>query len=95
MTRTRIAVLASGGGSNVQALIDHFAELGGARAGDIVVVASDRENAPALSRALDAGIPTAVLASLAVPEGPELAWWWTTPSPRPTSSGPSSWARMS
>jgi formyltetrahydrofolate-dependent phosphoribosylglycinamide formyltransferase len=74
VTRARIAVLASGGGSNVQALIDHFAELGDARAGDIVVVASDREDAPALARALDAGIPIAVLGSLAVPEGPELGW---------------------
>lgn len=74
MSRARIAVLASGGGSNLQALIDHFATLGDKRAADIVVVASDRENAPALKRALDAGIPTAVLGSIKVPEGPELAW---------------------
>jgi formyltetrahydrofolate-dependent phosphoribosylglycinamide formyltransferase len=74
VSRARIAVLASGGGSNLQALIDYFASLGERRAGDIVVVASDRESAPALARALDAGIPTAVLASLKVPEGPTLDW---------------------
>ena len=74
MSRTRIAVLASGGGSNLQALIDYFAALGDERAGDIVVVASDRENAAALNRALDAGIPTAVIGSIKVPEGPTLDW---------------------
>ncbi|HEY2066907.1 MAG TPA: phosphoribosylglycinamide formyltransferase [Gemmatimonadaceae bacterium] len=72
MSRARIAVLASGGGSNLQALIDHFAALGDKRAGDIVVVISDREGAPALDRALDAGIATAVVASIKVPEGPTL-----------------------
>jgi formyltetrahydrofolate-dependent phosphoribosylglycinamide formyltransferase len=74
VSRTRIAVLASGSGSNLQALIDYFAALGDERAGDIVVVASDRENAPALNRALDAGIPTAVIGSIKVPEGPTLDW---------------------
>jgi formyltetrahydrofolate-dependent phosphoribosylglycinamide formyltransferase len=72
VSRARIAVLASGGGSNLQALIDHFAALGKKRAGDIVVVISDREGAPALDRALDAGIATAVVASIKVPEGPTL-----------------------
>ena len=56
----RIAILASGGGSNVQALIDHFA--GDARsAGTIVWVGSNREDAGALRRAHDAQLPTGVV----------------------------------
>jgi phosphoribosylglycinamide formyltransferase 1 len=54
----RIAVFASGGGSNLQALIDHFAD---SDAGDIVLVISDRPDARALTRARDAGIPTHVI----------------------------------
>jgi phosphoribosylglycinamide formyltransferase-1 len=56
MTRSRIAVLASGGGSNLQAILDHFAALGEQRAGDVVLVASDRSEAGALARARAAGI---------------------------------------
>ena len=58
MSRARIAVLASGSGSNLQALIDHFGALGAARAGDIVIVASNRADAGALERAARAGIVT-------------------------------------
>jgi phosphoribosylglycinamide formyltransferase 1 len=72
VTRARIAVLASGGGSNLQALIDHFAQLGEMRAGDIVLVASDRADAGALDRARSAGIATALIASRRAPEGREL-----------------------
>ena len=72
MTRARIAVLASGGGSNLQALIDHFAQLGEARAGDLVLVASDRADAGALDRAQRAGIATALIASRRTPEGRAL-----------------------
>ena len=72
MTRARIAVLASGGGSNLQALMDHFAQLGEARAGDIVLVAVDRPDAGALDRARRAGIATALVASRRAPEGEEL-----------------------
>jgi len=72
VTRTRIAVLASGGGSNLQALIDHFAQLGDARAGDIVLVASDRGDAGALDRARRAGIATAPIASRRAPDGQAL-----------------------
>jgi formyltetrahydrofolate-dependent phosphoribosylglycinamide formyltransferase len=54
-----MAVLASGGGSNLQALLDHFNALGEQRAGDVVLVASDRAEAGALERAARAGIPTA------------------------------------
>lgn len=51
-----IAVLASGSGTNLQALID-APDLGG----DIELVLSDRSDAIALERARAAGIPTTVL----------------------------------
>lgn len=73
MTRARIAVLASGGGSNLQALTEHFAQLGEARAGDIVLVAADRPDAGALDRARRGGIATALIASRRAPHGEELA----------------------
>ena len=50
--RTRIAVLVSGGGTNLQALID--ANL---QAGEIVLVISSQAGAYALTRAASAGIP--------------------------------------
>jgi formyltetrahydrofolate-dependent phosphoribosylglycinamide formyltransferase len=52
----RIAVLASGRGSNLQALIDHFSKLGAAAPATIDLVASNRAAAPALDRARSAGI---------------------------------------
>jgi phosphoribosylglycinamide formyltransferase-1 len=56
---TRIAVFVSGGGTNLQALID--AENSGAlRSGKIVLVVSSRPDAYALERAKNAGIETAV-----------------------------------
>lgn len=56
----RIAVLASGGGSNLQALIDHFAA--DARdVGEIVWVGSNKADAGALTRARSARIPTGVV----------------------------------
>lgn len=57
----RIAVLASGSGTNLQALIDAGGDsrLG---TGEIVLVVSDRPAAPALERARAAGIPTIALA---------------------------------
>ena len=61
MTRARIAVLASGSGSNLQALIDHFRAMGASRAGDIVLVASNRTDAGALERGARAGIVTDVV----------------------------------
>ena len=58
--KKRIAVLVSGGGTNLQALIDSQArgELGG---GEIVTVISSKEGAFALERAAKAGIPSCVL----------------------------------
>jgi len=54
-------VLASGGGSNLQAILDHFDALGDRRGGSVVVVVSDRSTAGALERAERHGIPTVVL----------------------------------
>ena len=61
MTRARIAVLASGGGSNLQALLDYFRALGDRRAGDVVVVIANRAGAGALERARKAGIDALVI----------------------------------
>ena len=58
--RKRLAVLASGGGSNLQALIDHLAALGERRAADVALVVAGREEAGALARARRASIPAAV-----------------------------------
>lgn len=51
-----VGVLASGRGSNLQALIDYFALLARSSC-EIRLVASNRENAPALERARSASIP--------------------------------------
>ncbi len=60
MTKTKIAVLVSGGGTNLQALID--AEKSGVlSSGEIVLVISNKEGAYALERAKNAGIKTAVV----------------------------------
>jgi formyltetrahydrofolate-dependent phosphoribosylglycinamide formyltransferase len=61
--RSRIAVLASGEGSNLEAILEHFAALGELRSGDVVLVASDRAGAPALARARRHGISAVVLES--------------------------------
>jgi phosphoribosylglycinamide formyltransferase-1 len=59
--KTRIAVLVSGGGTNLQALIDAQArgELGG---GEIALVLASKPGVYALERAANAGIPGVVLA---------------------------------
>ena len=54
MARTRVGVLASGRGSNLQALIDASSE--GRMDADVVIVISDVETAQALVRAREAGI---------------------------------------
>ena len=72
MTRTRIAVLASGGGTNLQAIIDHLDRLGDRRCGEVVLVASDRADAGALARGRIRGITTEALATPRRPEGAVL-----------------------
>ena len=57
--RTRIAVLVSGGGTNLQALID-AAGRGELPHGELALVVSNNESAYALQRARSAGIPAAV-----------------------------------
>ena len=59
--KTRVAVLVSGGGTNLQALIDKVAD-GQLPEVEIVRVLSSREDAFALERAQRAGISTAVAA---------------------------------
>jgi formyltetrahydrofolate-dependent phosphoribosylglycinamide formyltransferase len=57
----RIAVLASGGGSNLQALLDYF-RAAADDAPSIVWVGSNKADAGALTRARAAGVATAVIA---------------------------------
>ena len=57
---TRIAVLVSGGGTNLQALID-AQQSGIIKSGEIKLVASNNPNAYALERAKNAGISTAIV----------------------------------
>jgi formyltetrahydrofolate-dependent phosphoribosylglycinamide formyltransferase len=54
----RVAVLASGSGSNLQALLDSLRSPEGAR---VILVVSDKSSAGALDRARAAGVPTHVL----------------------------------
>lgn len=68
--KSRIAVLASGGGSNLQAIIDHLDQLGARRGADVALVASDRSDAGALDRAARRDIPIAVLAK--EPDGRQI-----------------------
>ena len=58
---SRVAVLASGGGSNLQALLDHTRALGDRAAAEVVLVASNQAAAGALDRARAANVPAAVL----------------------------------
>lgn len=59
--RSRIAVLASGGGSNLQAILDYFKSRGEARSADIAVVISDRSGAFALERAANSDVEALVI----------------------------------
>ena len=61
MSKKRIAVLVSGGGTNLQALID-AQRAGGLQGGEIVAVLSSKPGAYALERAAQAGIPGFVVA---------------------------------
>ena len=60
MSRARIAVLVSGGGTNLQALID-AQQSGIISSGEIVLVIANRADAYALERAKNADIDTAVV----------------------------------
>jgi len=56
---SRLAVLASGRGSNLQAIIDHFDNIARERVAKVVLVASNRADSPALIRAATASIDIA------------------------------------
>jgi phosphoribosylglycinamide formyltransferase 1 len=56
---SRLAVLASGRGSNLQAIVDHFDNLARERVAKVVLVASNRADSPALIRAATASIDIA------------------------------------
>jgi len=56
---SRLAVLASGRGSNLQAIIEHFDNLSRERIAKVVLVASNRADSPALLRAATASIDIA------------------------------------
>ena len=59
MVKTKIAVMVSGGGTNLQALLD--AQTGGVlTAGEIVLVISSNAKAYAITRAQNAGVPAVV-----------------------------------
>lgn len=60
MSRARIAVLVSGGGTNLQALLD-AQNSGILHSGEIVLVVSNNESAYALQRAAQAGVDAAVI----------------------------------
>ena len=66
----RIAVLVSGGGTNLQALLDAQAA-GSLASGRIALVLSSKEGAYALERAKKAGVETAVLPRKAYPSPEE------------------------
>lgn len=70
--RARIVVLASGGGSNLEALATHLDRLGESRRAELVAVASDRRAAGALDRARGRGVEAVQLQTPATPDGEPL-----------------------
>ena len=64
MSKARIAVLVSGGGTNLQALIDEQSR-GNIPHGELTLVISNKEGAYALERAAKAGIPAVVITKAA------------------------------
>lgn len=66
MLKVKIAVLVSGGGTNLQALLD-AQDSGILKSGEICLVVSNNPNAYALTRAAQKRVPTAVLSKEAYP----------------------------
>ena len=60
MLTARIAVLVSGGGTNLQALLDSQAR-GALKSGEIALVIADKPGAGAIARAERAHVPCAVI----------------------------------
>jgi len=67
---TRLAVLASGRGSNLQAIMDHFENVARERFASVVLVASNRPDSSVLVRAATASIDIATFDS--ADDGSEL-----------------------
>ena len=67
MTKTKIAVLVSGGGTNLQALID-AEKTGNIPHGEIALVVASKPGVFALERAAKAGIPSGVVERKAFPD---------------------------
>ena len=70
LKKVPIAVLCSGGGTNLQAILDSAAA-GAIPSGEVVLVVSDNASAYALERAAKAGVETAVFDRKAVPSRTE------------------------
>lgn len=70
MNKIRVAVLCSGGGTNLQAILDSAAA-GRIPAGEIALVVSDNASAYALERAKKAGIETVVADKKEIPDRAE------------------------
>ena len=69
--KVRVAVLVSGGGTNLQAIID--AVRGGViRSAEVALVISNNPNAFALTRAENVGIPTAIVSGKEYPDQSEF-----------------------
>ena len=71
MKKAKIAVLVSGGGTNLQALLDAQAA-GLLPHGEIALVVSSNEGAYALTRAANAGVPAEAVTLVDQSEN-----WWT------------------
>lgn len=71
MLKTKIAVLVSGGGTNLQALIDAQRD-GLIKSGEICLVLSSKDGVYALERAKKAGIPSAVVSRRACADQTEF-----------------------
>lgn len=67
---TRVAVLASGGGSNLQALLDYLDARGESRRADVALVVSNKAEAGAIARARARGIATATVSGRAADAEP-------------------------
>ena len=70
MKKIRVAVLCSGGGTNLQAILDSAAA-GNIPSGEIALVVSDNASAYALERARRAGVETAVVDKKQYPDRKE------------------------
>jgi phosphoribosylglycinamide formyltransferase-1 len=67
---TRVAVLASGGGSNLQAILDYLDFRGGSRRADVALVVANKADCGAVQRATTRGIATGIVSGRADDAGP-------------------------